>query len=136
MRGAQRLVAPGLTPLRPMPNSPRSLGTCDVSSPETVAPGWVDQCVALNALPGTYDSMEAERERMDVSVLHPEGIKARTIVFHGAEDLFVPAPVGEDLHERIKSSELMMVPHGDHMLPVTRAEMLGEKIAALAGCAK
>jgi len=105
-------------------------------SPEAVAPWWVDQSVALTSIPGTYDTMQAEGDRMDVSVLHSEKIRARTIVFHGAEDKFVPAPVGEDLHERIASSELVMVPHAGHMLPVTRPDLLGEKIAALAGCSK
>jgi pimeloyl-ACP methyl ester carboxylesterase len=53
-------------------------------------------------------------------------------VIHGSDDLLVPARVGEDLHRRIAGSELLMVPDGSHMLPVTHADLLADRILAFA----
>jgi pimeloyl-ACP methyl ester carboxylesterase len=105
-------------------------------SPDEVSPWWVDQSVALMALPGAFGTLRAEDARMASRILRPAEIEAQTLVFQGAEDAFVPLHVGEDLHQRIRRSELIVVPRGSHMLPVTHADLLGERIAAIAGCSK
>jgi pimeloyl-ACP methyl ester carboxylesterase len=98
-----------------------------------VPPGWTERAMATLALPGTLEAFVAEARRGEPAGLRAEAIAVPALVLHGARDLLVPLAVGEDLARRLPHAELVVVPDGSHMLPVTHPDLVAERIAALVG---
>jgi pimeloyl-ACP methyl ester carboxylesterase len=96
-----------------------------------VPDGWVERTAAQLALPGTVDAWIAE-ERHGWAGLRPEDVAAPSLVVEGAEDRVVPPRVAEDLAARLPHARLILIPGGSHMLPLTHADDLAERIHAWA----
>jgi pimeloyl-ACP methyl ester carboxylesterase len=114
----------------------RRLSAQAFGSAEAIPAGWTEQTLALMSLPGSTHSWNVEGRRADLDgfdQLRAQDLRVPTLVIHGTDDLEVPASVGEDLHRRIEGSELLMVPSGSHMLPLTHADLLADRILAFAG---
>ena len=47
---------------------------------------------------------------------------------HGSDDRLVPLEIGRELDRRAPDSELIIVPDGSHMLPITHAELLADAL--------
>jgi pimeloyl-ACP methyl ester carboxylesterase len=92
--------------------------------------GWVDRTLAQMALPGTLEAWVAEGRRAEPAALRPESIAAPALVVHGDDDRSVPVEIGRDLARRLPRAELWVVPGGSHMLPVTHAGPLAQRIHA------
>ena len=90
--------------------------------------GWTEYTMAMLALPGTLRSFVLEEQRGNAAALQPEALRMPALVLQGTDDRLVPAFVGEDLHRRLPGSQLVMVPDGSHMLPVTHTELVAEQI--------
>ncbi|MCZ6781954.1 MAG: alpha/beta hydrolase [Proteobacteria bacterium] len=95
--------------------------------------GFVDYTRALLGLPGTLRAFSLEAQGQDVGSLKPEALHMPSLVIHGADDFLIPYDVAEDLHRRLPSSDFVTVLSGSHMLPVTHADLLAEKIHDLVG---
>lgn len=98
------------------------------SGEEVVPPGWLERTGAMLSLPGTLRALVRETQRFDAKALHPEGLRTPVLVLHGDDDRDVPLAHGEDLHRRISGSELVVVPHGSHMLPATHPDLVAASI--------
>lgn len=97
-------------------------------------PEWWDAQLAANfTSPYTMDTFQREsaRFRFDES-LDPAPIRRPILVIHGDQDRNVPLEVGRELAARAQDAELVIVEGGGHMLPVTRPELLAERIATFA----
>lgn len=97
-------------------------------------PEWWDAQLAANfASPHTMDTFqrEAARFRFDDS-LDPAPVRRPILVIHGDQDRNVPLEVGRELAARARDAELVVVEGGGHMLPVTRPDLLAERIATFA----
>ncbi len=97
---------------------------------DAIPPHWTEYTQAMLALPGTFDAFVLEAQRGRSTALEPENIRAPTLILQGTADNLVPPAVAEDLHRRMAKSELVMIPDGSHMLPVTHAGPLVERIQA------
>lgn len=95
---------------------------------EAIPSGWLEYTQAMLELPGTFDTfvLEAQRERPDT--LHPETLRMPALIVQGSADQMVPPAVAEDLHRRLQGSQLVTIAGGSHMLPVTHADLLAERI--------
>jgi pimeloyl-ACP methyl ester carboxylesterase len=68
-------------------------------------------------------------------VVEPFGIATLDmpiLLIHGGDDRLAPVAIGRYLHSKAPGSELLVVEGGSHMLPITHAELLSERIAAFA----
>ena len=93
--------------------------------------GFTERTRAMLALPGTLTAFVAEAQRGEPALLHPEQIRVPALVLHGTDDLLVPLSIGEDLAKRLPASELLELPGGSHMLPVTHADLVAGALHAL-----
>ena len=90
--------------------------------------GYEERTLALLARPGTLRSYVLEEQRFNPGLLHPEAIAAPTLILQGSDDLLVKPAVGEDLAKRVPNAQLVVVPIGSHMLPVTDPEQVVRRI--------
>jgi non-heme chloroperoxidase len=97
---------------------------------DAIPPGWTEYTRAMLALPGTLDAFAWEAQRGRSASLQPEKLQAPTLILQGTADNLVPPAVAEDLHRRIARSEIVRIPGGSHMLPVTHADLLADRIDA------
>jgi pimeloyl-ACP methyl ester carboxylesterase len=109
------------------------ISTAAFSGTEAMPDWWVDQALALISLEGTGHTWLREGALGDVSVLRPEEITAPALIAHGSDDRLVDLSVGQNLHQRLPRSDLLVVRDGSHMLPITHADLLARRIAALGG---
>ena len=56
-------------------------------------------------------------------------IDVPTLIVSGERDGFTPASLSAEMHERIKNSELFVVPGGSHTAPIERPAEVTERIA-------
>jgi non-heme chloroperoxidase len=95
---------------------------------DSIPSGWTEYTQTMLALPGTLESFVLEEQRGHATELHPEALNIPAVVIQGTDDYLVPRSVGEDLQRRLPQSQLVLVPHGSHMLPVTHADLLAQTI--------
>ena len=62
----------------------------------------------------------------------PESILQPVLILHGDDDWAAPVEIGRYLHTVIPRSELIEIEGGSHMLPVTHAAEIADRIAAFA----
>ena len=98
------------------------------SGDQAVPPKWTEYTQAMLALPGTLNSFVLEAQRGVASSLRPQALHVPTLILEGTADRLVPPAVAEDLHRRLAGSELVTIPNASHMLPVTHADLLAERI--------
>jgi pimeloyl-ACP methyl ester carboxylesterase len=53
-----------------------------------------------------------------------------TLILHGDDDRLAPVAIGRYLHSVIPGSELVEIAGGSHMIPITHAALLADRIAA------
>jgi pimeloyl-ACP methyl ester carboxylesterase len=95
---------------------------------DAMPPGWVAYTQAMLALPGTLAAFILEAQRADESILRPDALRVPALIIQGTADTHVPPAVADDLHRGLAGSELVTIPDGSHMVPVTHADLLAEKI--------
>lgn len=96
-----------------------------------VPAGWNERTRAMLALPGTLTAFVAEAQRGDPSSLQPEALRVPALVLHGSDDFLVPPAVGEDLAHRLPAAQLLLIPGGSHMLPVTHPDLVAGALHGL-----
>ena len=117
--------------LASLPEQLREALTAEAFDPDPIASGYLGQLDANFAQPHTLTTFTSEGRDLDGTAdLSPRGIKIPILIIHGDGDQLVPLGVGEGLHRQAPGSQLWVVPHGSHMLPVTHAAALADRIAA------
>jgi len=94
----------------------------------------LDQFLRPFAQPAGRDALLAHlaAQRPDETVTLPlDGIRAPTVVMHGADDPFVPAAVARRLHAAIPGATLDLVPHARHFLPLDTPDHVAAAMAAV-----
>jgi pimeloyl-ACP methyl ester carboxylesterase len=94
--------------------------------------GFTEHALSVIGAPGVIHTWTTEERYMDGGGMHPERVTTPAIVVHGDADVNVPVAVGDDLHPRLRSSTMVRVPGGTHMLPNTHADVLVEQVMKLA----
>jgi pimeloyl-ACP methyl ester carboxylesterase len=62
-----------------------------------------------------------------------EELSQPLLLIHGDDDRLAPLAIAEWLHRHAPGSELIVVEGGSHMLPITHADLLADRIAAHSG---
>ena len=95
-------------------------------------PGWWLPLVAANfGAPHTRNSYRQEGQRVaegDMSI-DPLTVGVPILLIHGDDDRMVPLAVAQWIESHARRAELVVVEGGSHMLPVTHAEPLADRIA-------
>jgi pimeloyl-ACP methyl ester carboxylesterase len=127
------LLGPGLTWVSHVPPLAQRLRLALVATafaPGPVTPGYPEVLDANFAGPHTRDTFRSEGRDLDGRAdLDPGPVDLPMLIIHGDGDLLVPLSVGEELHRRARRSTLWVVPRGSHMLPITHAAALAERMA-------
>lgn len=130
------MAGPGLSWLARVPPLARRLrGALAASAfdPAPVPPGFLLQLDANFGRPYTLETFRSEgRDLGGEADLDPAPIDRPILVVHGDGDRLAPLAVGSELFARARHGELWVVQGGSHMLPVTHAPMLADRIAAFA----
>ncbi|MCC6639720.1 MAG: alpha/beta hydrolase [Deltaproteobacteria bacterium] len=101
------------------------------SKASAIPDGYAERTQAMLALPGTLTAFIVEGQRSEPAALRPEQIRVPALVLHGADDRLVPVSVGEDLAKRLPEAELLRLPGGSHMLPLTHPDLVAGALHAL-----
>jgi pimeloyl-ACP methyl ester carboxylesterase len=105
----------------------------DAFDPDPIRPGFLTQLAANFAQPYTRTTFTSEGRDLDGTTdISPKAVKVPTLIIHGDGDRLVPLPIAEELHRLAENSELLVIPHASHMLPVTHAAVVADRIAAFA----
>jgi non-heme chloroperoxidase len=108
---------------------PLLAATSGVAFHPSPVPGWfLTQLEANFASPHTLRSNSEEGQDLPDADLDPAPLVLPILIVHGREDQVVPLAIAEALHARAASSQLLSIPEGGHMLPVTHAELLAEAL--------
>ena len=130
------MAGPGLSWLARVPPLSRRLRaalTAAAFAPDPIAAGYLTQLDANFGRPHTLDTFRSEGRDLGGEVdLDPSPIELPMLIVQGDQDRLVPLRVGEELHRRARHAELWVVPRGSHMLPITHAAALAERISAFA----
>jgi non-heme chloroperoxidase len=102
-------------------------------APGPVHEGYAEVATANFAASHTLDTFRSEgRDLGGAADLDPGPIERPILIVQGDSDRLVPPFVAETLSARARNAELWLVPDGSHMLPVTHAGPLAQRIAAFA----
>jgi pimeloyl-ACP methyl ester carboxylesterase len=93
--------------------------------------GFNERTRGMLHLPGTLTAFVLEAQRGDPSTLHPEQLRMPALVLHGSSDFAVPLSVGEDLAGKLPAAQLLMIPGGSHMLPITHPDIVAGALHGL-----
>jgi pimeloyl-ACP methyl ester carboxylesterase len=95
-------------------------------------PDWWQRSLAANMVQAhTFRAFQREGERM-VEQPPPDsaGIALPILVIHGDLDRLVPIEIGRRLARNNPGAELLEIAGGSHMLPLTHAALLADRIAS------
>lgn len=90
---------------------------------------WLPNLAANFALPEMRDTYYAEGARFMESDLGIEKIDLPILLLHGDDDRLAPLAIGEWLQAHAPRARLDVVEKGSHMIPITHAALLAERIA-------
>jgi pimeloyl-ACP methyl ester carboxylesterase len=100
---------------------------------EQPQPGWWLPLVAANfAAPHTRDTYQQEMARVhegDMSI-DPLTVGVPILLLHGDDDRLAPLAIAEWIEQHARRATLEVIQGGSHMLPVTHAEPLADRIAS------
>jgi pimeloyl-ACP methyl ester carboxylesterase len=117
----------------PLGKSLRASLVADAFHPDPIADGFLAQLDANFARPHTAYTFRNEGRDLDGRAnLDPSRISVPLLIIHGDEDQLVGAAVAEELHRRAPGSELWMIENAGHMLPITHASAIADRIVAFA----
>jgi pimeloyl-ACP methyl ester carboxylesterase len=115
----------------PLGRALRATFSEEAFAPEPVADWWGDQLAANFAQPHTQATWLAEGARFEWDEdLDPSSIRLPILVIQGDADRSVPLEVARILDERAPRSQLVVIEGAGHMLPITRPDVLAQRIAA------
>lgn len=124
---------PWVSYVPPLGKRLRAVLTAEAFAPGPIADGYMDLLDANFARPHTLWTFRHEgRDLGGDADLDPQQIALPILIIQGDGDRLVPPYVAEELHRRAPGSELWMIDGGSHMLLVTHAEALAERIATFA----
>jgi pimeloyl-ACP methyl ester carboxylesterase len=89
---------------------------------------WLPALAANLSQPKAFEAYRSEGANLR-DPPSTEGLTLPILVIHGDQDLLVPIEVGRELAARAPQAELLEVPGGSHMLVVTHADLVAERIA-------
>jgi len=92
---------------------------------------WTDHALAVVASPGALHTWTVEAVHTDPGAIRPERVRVPVTIVHGSLDRIAPLATADDLHRRLRTSELVTVAGGSHMLPNTHAALIVEKVREL-----
>jgi peroxiredoxin len=99
---------------------------------EAPQPGWWLPLLAANfGAPHTLHTYQQEGRRVaegDMSI-DPLTVGVPILLIHGDDDRLVPVKVSEWIQSHARRAELVVIEGGSHMLPVTHAELLADRIS-------
>ncbi len=130
------LFRPIMTWIGWVPPIGRAMMTANSASAFSDGPApdwWIPQLRANFAMPHTRKTYREEIASIAQSpALDLEQLEQPILLIHGDDDRLAPLAIGEYLHGRAPSSELVVVKNGSHMLPITHSEQLAERIVVFA----
>lgn len=110
----------------------RLLGV-EAFSEQPMPDDWVPRVRANLARPGARRAHVQEGVEFDASVLDSSAVTIPTLVILGVDDRFVPFDYNDGFYEEeFAHAERLDVEGGSHMLPITHAPLLAERILAFA----
>jgi len=117
----------------PVDRRVRAALTAIAFDPDPIANGYLDRLAANFAQPHTLTTFRSEgRDLGGEADLDPSKIELPILIVQGDHDRLVPPGVARELHRRARHSRLWMIPGGSHMLPITHATVLAQKITTFA----
>jgi pimeloyl-ACP methyl ester carboxylesterase len=129
--------APVLKWLRAVPPAGRAVQAAmsrDAFSDAPPPSWWLPQLAANMGAAHTLDTFHGEGARVgagDASI-DPVTVPRRILLLHGDDDRLAPLSIGQWIKGRARDAELVVIERGSHMLPITHAEQLADRIASFA----
>lgn len=130
VQDTMELVIPWLALVPPAERSLQAAFSQQAFGASSPPDWWLPQLAANFQRPGTRAAWEGEEATFTWDGPDPRPIDRPILVAHGSEDALVPLAVADWLHERSGNSELWVVEGGGHMLPVTHADVLVDRIVS------
>jgi non-heme chloroperoxidase len=95
---------------------------------------WFPQLAGNLASPHSLESFAGENARFEDgdAAIDPVALAQPILLFHGDDDRLVPLSAAQWIQSHARHAELVVVEGGSHMLPITHAAMLADRIAAFA----
>jgi pimeloyl-ACP methyl ester carboxylesterase len=128
---------PVLTWVRAVPPAGRALQAAmsrDAFSGADLPGWWLPQLAANFAGPHTLRTFREEGARIgagDTSI-DPVTVARPILLIHGDDDRLAPLEGAQWIKSHARDAELVVIPKGSHMLPITHADALADRIAAFA----
>jgi pimeloyl-ACP methyl ester carboxylesterase len=117
----------------PVARAMRASLTAAAFDPDPLQPAFLTQLAANFARPHTLKTFRSEgRDLGGEADVDPAPIDLPILVIQGEGDRLVPLAVAEELHRRSPGSTLWVIPRGSHMLPITHAKALADRISEFA----
>lgn len=105
--------------------------SADAYSDQPMPDWWLPGLAANLAQQKTQAAFLNEGARLgEQPVPDTRGLELPILVVHGGDDRLVPIAVGRTLAQHNPHAELLEIAHGSHMLPVTHAALLADRIAS------
>ncbi|HEU4429891.1 MAG TPA: alpha/beta hydrolase [Myxococcota bacterium] len=100
-------------------------------SEQPMPASWLPSLTANMVQAKTFAAFSAEGAAIDQAHLPDSaGLDLPILVIHGDGDRLVPIAVGRTLARNNPRAELEEIPGGSHMLPITHAQLLADRIAS------
>jgi pimeloyl-ACP methyl ester carboxylesterase len=95
---------------------------------------WLPQLAANMGARGTMRSFQGENASFIAgdAAIDPVTVGQPILIVHGDDDRLVPLAAGEWVKGHARNAELVVIPGGSHMLPITHTDELADRIAEFA----
>ncbi|HVN38864.1 MAG TPA: alpha/beta hydrolase [Myxococcota bacterium] len=95
---------------------------------------WLPQLAANLGAPHSLESFAGENARFEDgdAAIDPVALAQPILLIHGDDDHLVPLSAARWIESHARHAELVVVKGGSHMLPITHAELLADRIASFA----
>jgi len=95
---------------------------------------WLTQLAANLGSPHSLESFAGENARFEDgdAAVDPVALAQPILLFHGDDDRLVPLSSAQWIQSHARHAELVVVEGGSHMLPITHAALLADRIASFA----
>jgi len=99
-------------------------------SAQALPADWLPSLSANMVQAKTFAAFSAEGAAIGTELPDSAGLELPILVIHGDDDRLVPVAVGRALAKNNSRAELLEIPGGSHMLPITHAKLLADRIAS------
>jgi len=130
VQGAMDFVIPWVALVPPAERSLQAAFSQQAFGSSPLPDWWLSQLAANFQRPGTRAAWAEEEATFTWDGPDPGPIDRPILIAHGSEDALVPLGVADWLHERSGNSELWVVEGAGHMLPVTHADALVDRMVS------